>query len=144
MGFLEFRNYWQIFIQGFKQSPIDIAVSSTEEDDEIYPLKFSYANPWKEAAILKLKILPTRVVNKGKLTLSPNFFLNIKKYISGIGWEIPITDGSQFHVFDGPFGTSEYKLFKVHAHWGTSEHSVDGKLYSGELHFLHYNIRLYQ
>ena len=62
-----------------KQSPIDIAVSLTQQDAEIYPMRFEYTNPWKEAKILKIQVLPTRVVNKGKFKE-----YTAKKYIDSI------------------------------------------------------------
>ncbi|GIY07787.1 carbonic anhydrase 2 [Caerostris extrusa] len=50
--------------------------------------------------------------------------------------------GQRF-TFWGPL-TNSYELVQFHSHWGDdhscgSEHTVDGKAYAGELHFVHWN-----
>ena len=42
-------------------------------------------------------------------------------------------------VHGGPLDGQEYRLAEIQAHWGWSEHSVDGAFADGELHFVHYN-----
>lgn len=48
----------------------------------------------------------------------------------------------------GPLGSHVYKLQQWHCHWGArdgegSEHTVDGRAYSGELHLVHWNTSKY-
>ena len=46
----------------------------------------------------------------------------------------------------GPLEEDVYQLAQFHAHWGGenargSEHTVDGKAFSAELHLVHYNTK---
>lgn len=48
----------------------------------------------------------------------------------------------------GPLGSDVYKLEQWHCHWGAangegSEHTVDGRAFSGELHLVHWNTSKY-
>lgn len=48
----------------------------------------------------------------------------------------------------GPLGSDVYKLQQWHCHWGArngegSEHTVDGRSFSGELHLVHWNTSKY-
>lgn len=48
----------------------------------------------------------------------------------------------------GPLGQDVYKLQQWHCHWGAvngegSEHTVDGRSFSGELHLVHWNTTKY-
>ncbi|XP_027206154.2 carbonic anhydrase 7-like [Dermatophagoides pteronyssinus] len=65
------------------------------------------------------------------------------------GWrvDIPYDFGDQATITGGPLN-HHYKLIQFHAHWGKdchcgSEHIIDGKHYSAELHFVHWNADLY-
>ncbi|GMT04582.1 hypothetical protein PENTCL1PPCAC_26756, partial [Pristionchus entomophagus] len=39
--------------------------------------------------------------------------------------------------------TGTYRLLQFHAHWGGSEHTIDGKRFDGEIHFVYWNTRYY-
>lgn len=48
----------------------------------------------------------------------------------------------------GPLGSDVYKMQQWHCHWGArngegSEHTVDGRSFSGELHLVHWNTSKY-
>ncbi|KAH7641188.1 Phospholipase A2 crotoxin acid subunit CA [Dermatophagoides farinae] len=65
------------------------------------------------------------------------------------GWrvDVPYDFGDQAIIAGGPLN-HRYKLIQFHAHWGKdcncgSEHIIDGKPYSAELHFVHWNFDLY-
>ena len=59
----------------------------------------------------------------------------------GFGWEIPVNEEWKATVKEGPLGHHTYRLFLLRALWGSSEHSIDGKFYQGELHFELFNTR---
>ncbi|XP_075215592.1 carbonic anhydrase 2-like [Lycorma delicatula] len=67
----------------------------------------------------------------------------------GYGWRVDVhNDEHGSELIGGPLG-SKYKLEQFHCHWGRdsksgSEHTVDGKAYSGELHLVHWNCRKYK
>lgn len=49
----------------------------------------------------------------------------------------------------GPLDTDVYRLQQWHCHWGAkdgqgSEHTVDGRSFSGELHMVHWNTSKYR
>jgi len=99
--------------QGTRQSPIDICVEAAEEDTTCSPLL-----PKFEA------IEDVSLENTGaswKLNCLPD-----KSSLTG-----------------GPLA-AEYQLVQMHAHWGKehgrgSEHTINGKMYDGELHLVHFN-----
>ena len=41
----------------------------------------------------------------------------------------------------GPLGEEEYRAAQMHAHWGSSEHTLDGEKFAAELHIVHYNTK---
>lgn len=50
----------------------------------------------------------------------------------------------RYFSFTGGYLGSEYKLAQFHLHWGDdfrggSEHTVDGRRYFSEVHFVHFN-----
>ena len=50
----------------------------------------------------------------------------------------------------GPFGSTKYQLVQVHGHWGHSnnthgsEHTINGRSYPSEMHFVHFNCHKYK
>ncbi|UXI20486.1 hypothetical protein NH340_JMT06429 [Sarcoptes scabiei] len=69
---------------------------------------------------------------------------------SYFGWrvDIPYDFGDKTIISGGPL-SHRYKLIQFHAHWGEncdcgSEHILDGRSFSAELHFVYWNIDLYQ
>ena len=63
---------------------------------------------------------------------------------TGASWKVDVTpDGSSLSA--GPL-EGEYQLAQFHAHWGGenirgSKHTVDGKMFSAELHLVHFNTK---
>ncbi|CAB3998532.1 carbonic anhydrase 7, partial [Paramuricea clavata] len=103
---------------GKKQSPIDIVRASAVFDESLKSLKFSYPG-----------------------------FENAKLENNGHTVQFSPTGENTSEASCGPV-TNKYKLAQFHFHWGEnndvgSEHTVDGKPYSGELHLVHYNTDLY-
>jgi len=97
---------------GKKQSPIDI--STLIIDPERKQLKFEYSN----------NSIST-VVNSGK----------------SVTFNAGGADES--HVSKGPL-VNRYKLLQFHFHWGSkndvgSEHTINGRAYSAEIHLVHLN-----
>lgn len=61
---------------------------------------------------------------------------------TGRTWQVT-NEGVGNEIYGGPLN-STYRLLQIHAHWGSndnegSEHIVDGRQYSGELHLVHWN-----
>ncbi|XP_054712484.1 carbonic anhydrase 1-like [Uloborus diversus] len=61
---------------------------------------------------------------------------------TGCGWRVDV-HGTQSELVGGPLSHA-YELVQFHCHWGNtnsvgSEHTVDGKAFAGELHFVHWN-----
>jgi len=108
-----------LYHSGVMQSPINIMLSVVEESDKLHQVTFKYTAPWETQANSEPQ--PTTVKNNGR------------------GWEIPISGKWQAMVHGGPLDGQEYRLAEIQAHWGWSEHSVDGAFADGELHFVHYN-----
>lgn len=107
---------YSISMTGERQSPINISTSSAEVStcDQLGELEYSYVA--KNC---------TSVENTGS------------------SWKVNVDcDGSS--LTGGPLGEDIYQLAQFHAHWGGedsrgSEHTVDGKMFSAELHLVHYN-----
>lgn len=102
---------------GKKQSPIDITPGTATFDAKLAggPLVTSYAAG------------PLQVKNTGK-TMTVH--------------------GTQSEIKGGPL-TGTYKFEQFHFHWGTddkegSEHTINGQLFSSELHLVHYNSSKYK
>lgn len=98
---------------GRKQSPIDIVSSLVKSGKFDAPLRWMYSS-----GVCK------SIIN------------------TGCGWRVDV-DGTNTELSGGPVSNS-YQLVQFHCHWGNcstcgSEHTVDGKAYAGELHFVHWN-----
>ncbi|GIX93579.1 carbonic anhydrase 1 [Caerostris darwini] len=98
---------------GQNQSPVDIVTSSVQ------PKQFESPVSWRYGPGICKTILNT-----------------------GCGWRVDV-QGNDSELSGGPL-TNSYELVQFHSHWGDdhscgSEHTVDGKAYAGELHFVHWN-----
>ncbi|RWS28690.1 carbonic anhydrase-like protein 2 [Leptotrombidium deliense] len=123
-GPITWANKYPIATAGKRQSPIDIATaacSSSVESKCNKPLELKYP--------LDMNNLP---------------MINI-----GNGWRVDIPDefANETILKGGPL-KHNYKLAQFHCHWGKdcnvgSEHTVDGKYYAAELHFVHWNCDLF-
>jgi len=108
---------FSISLTGTRQSPINIETDKNviETDEALDDLKFSY--------------VPENCTQVGN---------------TGASWKVDVTpDGSS--LSGGPL-EGEYQLAQFHAHWGGenargSEHTVDGKMFSAELHLVHFNTK---
>jgi len=107
---------------GLQQSPINIASGEATTDDQLSPLKITFTPPWEE--------------NNDHSGRQPTIVRN-----TGFGWDIPVNEEWKATVKEGPLGHHTYRLFLLRALWGSSEHSIDGKFYQGELHFELFNTR---
>lgn len=100
------------------------------------------------------------ILNSQQMKLSPELVLSYPASFNGLkvrnpkddtyfGWrvDVPYDYADQTVLTGGPLHHN-YKLVQFHAHWGKncscgSEHIVNGKHYSAELHFVHWNSELY-
>ncbi|KAJ7358865.1 Phospholipase A2 crotoxin acid subunit CA [Desmophyllum pertusum] len=102
------------------QSPINIETSKVKKDSNLKGLSFTFDN--KDGTVSGILInnghAPTLAIDKAKGTAS---------------------------LTGGPLGDNEYKLQQLHFHFGCkgskggSEHTVNCRAYSGELHLVTYN-----
>lgn len=89
--------------------------------------------------------------NKPLILEYPTTMENLRLNNTGCAWEVKIP--YQTSMTTALYGahlpkTSCYRLDQFHCHWGLdnrvgSEHVVDNKPYSAELHFVHYNMEKY-
>ncbi len=105
------KNTFPLATSGNRQSPIDIITDNIKLEELEKPLKWSY--PIGCAQTIANTGASWKIVMEGNCTLS-----------------------------GGPLD-GEYQLWQFHCHWGSSdsrgsEHTVDGKEYPGEMHFVHY------
>jgi len=106
------------------QSPINIVTKNVEEDNTLGPITFKYTNVWSKSVVETPDTpQPTVVSNTGKT------------------WEVKVPSHHQMMIYDGPFHAKEYRLVQFHAHWGGTEHLLDGQQMDGELHLVHYHIQ---
>ncbi|KAJ8343705.1 hypothetical protein SKAU_G00310340 [Synaphobranchus kaupii] len=106
--------------QGNRQSPINIVPSETVHDSSLSPLIVSYEHCTS-------------------IGISNN----------GCSVAVEYADTEQGPgIYRGPLSDA-YRLKQFHFHWGHkdwhgSEHTVDGKTYTSELHLVHWNASKYQ
>ncbi|XP_078350044.1 carbonic anhydrase 2-like isoform X2 [Oculina patagonica] len=103
------------------QSPINIETSSSKRDSNLKGLSFTCDN--------RNGFVSGNIANNGH---APTFTIDKPKGTATLT--------------GGPLGDSKYKLQQLHFHFGCqdnkgSEHTVDGKAYSGELHLVTYNTK---
>jgi len=108
---------YSISLSGTRQSPINIETDKQdiETTDELDELQVEYV---------------------------PKNCTNVEN--TGSSWKVNVeSDGSS--LSGGPL-EGKYQLAQFHAHWGGensrgSEHTVDGKMFSAELHLVHFNTK---
>jgi len=98
---------------GVRQSPIDIVQVDCDEDGAMPPLK---------------------------PTFEPQSHLKMEN--TGASWKLDYVPNKS-NLTGGPL-EGPYELVQMHAHWGKqegrgSEHTINGKMFDGELHLVHYN-----
>ncbi|CAH2989480.1 unnamed protein product [Chilo suppressalis] len=103
---------------GARQSPVDIVTSRARSSNSAPPLRWKYS------------------VNHTRSVLNP-----------GYCWRVD-ENGYESELRGGPLGSDVYMLEQWHCHWGRedgegSEHTVDGRSFSGELHLVHWNTSKY-
>ncbi|GMT33165.1 hypothetical protein PFISCL1PPCAC_24462 [Pristionchus fissidentatus] len=57
-------------------------------------------------------------------------------------WKVSVRPHST-SLIRGSHLTGTYRLLQFHAHWGGSEHLIDGKRFDAEIHFVYWNTRYY-
>merc|ERR1712025_50527 len=65
---------------------------------------------------------------------------------TGTSWRVNMQCSGGSTLTGGPLGEDTYQLVQFHAHWGGensrgSEHTVDGKMFPGEIHLVHFNTK---
>jgi len=98
---------------GKTQSPIDLKKKACSEDGALKPIKVDYST-----------------VEVGEISNT------------GSSWKAQVTGGKST-LTGGPLN-STFVLEQFHAHWGSndklgSEHTVDGQMFSAELHLVHWD-----
>eukprot|EP00088_Acartia_fossae_P007257 TRINITY_DN13390_c0_g1_i1.p1 TRINITY_DN13390_c0_g1~~TRINITY_DN13390_c0_g1_i1.p1 ORF type:complete len:268 (+),score=84.47 TRINITY_DN13390_c0_g1_i1:26-805(+) len=104
-----------VAVEGVRQSPIDIVQCDCEDDSSLSPLAPKFES-------------------LDKLALEN----------TGASWKVDYHP-EKSSLTGGPLA-NEYRLVQMHAHWGKeegrgSEHTLDGKMFDGELHLVHYNTK---
>lgn len=103
--------------KGKRQSPVDIDTKAAVHDPSLQPLRISY-----EQATSR------RILNNGH------------------AFNVEFDDSQDKAVLRGGPLADTYRLIQFHFHWGSadghgSEHTVDKKKYSAELHLVHWNTK---
>ncbi|XP_071082394.1 carbonic anhydrase 1-like [Haliotis cracherodii] len=114
--------HWVLYYEaaaGPHQSPIDIKTATTEYDPQLgyHPLRIEHTRQY-----------------------------DLEVENNGHSFQADVDESST--ISGGPLGDAKYHLKQFHFHWGSSdlkgsEHKVDGKQYSAELHFVHWNATKY-
>jgi len=58
---------------------------------------------------------------------------------TGLYWQVAVPEALRACITGGPLGSQLYRLVSVQAHWGRSEHSLEGAHGAGELQLVHIN-----
>ncbi|XP_011374234.2 carbonic anhydrase 2 [Pteropus vampyrus] len=103
--------------KGKRQSPVDIDTKAAVYDSSLKPLRVSY-----EQATSR------RILNNGH------------------SFNVEFDDSQDKAVLTGGPLQGTYRLIQIHLHWGSSdgqgsEHTVNQKKYSAELHLVHWNTK---
>lgn len=108
----------------------------------------------KQSPIAIMSINPAyELQNKPLIIEYPATVENLRLNNTGFSWEVKIP--YQISMTTALYGahlnqTYRYRLDQFHCHWGDergnggSEHTVDNRSYSAELHFVHYNMEKYR
>lgn len=91
------------------------------------------------------------LLNKPLVIEYPTTVENLRLNNTGFSWEVKIP--YQISMVTALYGahldsSHRFRLDQFHCHWGAtddqgSEHTVDNRCYSAELHFVHYNMERY-
>lgn len=103
--------------KGKRQSPVEIDTKAALHDPSLQPLVISYE-----------QVTSRRIVNNGH------------------AFNVEFDDSQDKAVLKGGPLAGTYRLSQFHFHWGSSdgqgsEHTVDKKKYSAELHLVHWNTK---
>lgn len=100
-----------------------------------------------------MSLNPTyQLLNKPLIIEYPSTVENLRLNNTGFSWEvkIPYQISMTTALYGAHLSTAHrYRLDQFHCHWGAndnqgSEHTVDSRSYSAELHFVHYNMEKYR
>lgn len=69
--------------------------------------------------------------------------------VHNTGYSVKVVCNAESTITGGPLGSDVYKLAQFHLHWGSedsrgAEHTINGKVYSAELHLVHWNSTKYK
>jgi len=100
---------------GVRQSPININAGNSQDDDNLPPL------------VPKFDSVPNMTMEN-----------------TGASWKLNFPE-ERSSLTGGPL-EANYRLSQIHAHWGKekgrgSEHTMNGKMYDGEMHLVHFNTK---
>lgn len=107
----------------------------------------------RQSPVAIMSLNPTyALVNKPLIIEYPSTVENLRLNNTGFGWEVkmPYQISMMTSLFGAHLSTAHrYRLDQFHCHWGTSdtqgsEHTVDNRSYSAEMHFVHYNMEKYR
>ncbi|UXI20863.1 hypothetical protein NH340_JMT06806 [Sarcoptes scabiei] len=114
---------------GLRQSPIDIDLNMVQKN-------FSSIKHSKHSNRLAVKY--------------PNLMSNLVIQNTGYGWkfDLPEMVAAKTELKGGPLRNHIYRMCQFHCHWGVnlargSEHTINGRSYAAELHFVHWNTSLF-
>jgi len=117
-------------VGGAAQSPVDLR--GAQQDEDLGQLSFNYTpiwaadpDPWSPGALSGTVVSP-----------QPSLVKN-----TGLTWEMEVARHHQMILTHGPLHEKDYRLALVNAHWGGSEHSLEGKFFDGELHLIHHHLQ---
>jgi len=105
------------------QSPVNIITSEVIADDTLDELIFKYVSVWDES-IEETPDTPQHSLVKN----------------TGRSWQVDVPLGHQLLLHGGPLKGREYRLDHYVAHWGESEHMLNGKSWDGELQLVHCHV----
>ena len=124
---------------GHLQSPVNLPAGTP--DPTLGAISFHYTAVWdtdpllRSPGALSSTLVSPQVLLPVPSTLQPTVVRN-----TGVGWEVRTPHHYQLTATHGPLHHEEYRLDHLHAHWGSSEHGLEGKFYAGELHLVHHHI----
>lgn len=107
----------------------------------------------RQSPIAIMSMNPTyELQNKPLVIEYPATVENLRLNNTGFSWEvkIPYQISMTTALYGAHLNTAyRYRLDQFHCHWGAtdnegSEHTVDNRAYSAELHFVHYNMEKYR
>ena len=111
------------------QSPVNLM--GAREDPNLGPISFHYTpiwnldpEPWSSGALSSVVVSPQPTVVKN----------------TGLSWEVEVRRNQELNITHGPLHEKDYTLAMINGHWGSSEHSIEGKFFDGEIHLVHHHL----